>query len=74
MYCPGATRDKEFVLIPMGVREAGIELTAQVSVEMRIYNPFTGELVLRGKYEPGDHLALPQGPQLYVVRGRLRGG
>ncbi len=72
IYCPGATQDKEFVLIPMGVREAGIELTAHVSVEMRVYNPFTGELVLRGKYEPGERLILPQGSGVYIIWGKLR--
>ena len=72
IYCPGAAQDKEFVLIPMGVREAGVELTAHVSVEMRVYNPFTGELVLCGKYEPRRCLSIPQGPEVYIIWGKRK--
>jgi hypothetical protein len=67
----GSTRGGDFVCLPMGVLRGGVTLEARRPVQVRVFNPLTGLGVARVNLAPGRRLELPQGPGVYLLRGRF---
>lgn len=69
----GATRDAEFVTLPMGILPGGVVLEARRAMELTVYNPLSGNAVLESRLEKGEQFHLAQGAGANVIRGRFTG-
>ncbi len=69
LYCPGAAKENEFILAPMGLFKEGMELYTEEAVRFQVYDPSTGKIVLSAEAQQGDTFVLPYGFGAYIIKG-----
>jgi hypothetical protein len=66
----GATRDDQFVTLPMGILPGGVVLKARRAMTFDVYDPLTGEIVLSMELDRHEQFTLQQGSGAYIIKGR----
>jgi hypothetical protein len=69
----GARRGGQFVSVPIGIREGGLELEARQDLRFRAYDPLSGKVVRAVKMRTGERLTLPAGPGALILVGETTG-
>jgi hypothetical protein len=67
----GSRKGQEFVCVPIGIREEGLELQARHALRFGAYDPLTGRELKSVTMRKGEKLRLPAGPGALLLRGRL---
>jgi hypothetical protein len=67
----GSRNGDEFVCVPIGIRENGLELQARHALQFPAYDPLTGQELKSASLSKGERLKLPSGPGALLIRGRM---
>lgn len=65
----GASRERAFVCLPMGVLEGGVRLEARARIKFEVFDPLTGDQVARKALRAGERMDL-RGAEAFIIRGR----
>jgi hypothetical protein len=67
----GSREDDQFVCIPIGILDQGLELQARESLQFTAYDPQTGKAVHSATLRSGDRIMLPSGHGALVILGKV---
>jgi hypothetical protein len=66
----GSRKRDEFVCLPIGIREDGLEVEARHGLEFTAYNPLTGEALQSATMRSGERVRLGAGPGALIILGK----
>ncbi|HET6407972.1 MAG TPA: hypothetical protein VFG14_08835, partial [Chthoniobacteraceae bacterium] len=67
----GSRKADQFVCIPIGIREGGLEVQARQALQFSAFDPLTGSELKSATLAAGEKLRLPAGPEALILIGRL---
>jgi hypothetical protein len=65
----GKRKSNEFITLPIGILDGGVELEARRPMTFKVYNPLTGQVAYSLAKKAGERFILQQGPKAYIIRG-----
>jgi hypothetical protein len=66
----GSRKGDEFICVPIGIRDDGLEVEARQALEFTAYDPLTGKALKSATMQPEESLTLPRGPGALIIVGR----
>ncbi len=69
----GSRKGGQFICVPIGIRERGLELEARENVQFEAFDPLTGKVIQSATMKTGERLTLPAGPGALLLKGRTLG-
>jgi len=67
----GSRKGDQFVCVPIGIREDGLELQARQALSFTAYDPLTGNELKSATMHSGEKLKLPPGPGALLILGHI---
>ncbi|MDB6135410.1 MAG: hypothetical protein JWM59_3653 [Verrucomicrobiales bacterium] len=67
----GGRKDDHFVCLPIGIRPAGLKVTARQPMAFTAFDPLTGSPLTSATLASGETRTLPAGPGALIVTGRI---
>lgn len=67
----GSRKAGDFICVPIGIREEGLEVQARQALRFKAYDPLSGNELKSAAMRRGERLRLPSGPGALLIVGQV---
>ncbi|MEW6161124.1 MAG: hypothetical protein AB1813_27155 [Verrucomicrobiota bacterium] len=67
----GSRKDDQFLCVPIGIREGGLQIEARADLQFDVFDPLTGKLMASNKMNRGGKITLERGPGALILKGQF---